>query len=224
MAYRGSLGAHITPRAESVPPHTQGPMTTSAAAAAAVDSRAHEIDECFVEAYAELKRVAHRRLEREARGHTLDTTALVNETYVRLSQQRSVEYVNRAQFFALAAMAMRRILVDYARRHRAQKREGRQRCIPIEHIDGMDAAMTRVSAQALLEQAELLLSLDHELDRLRTLDARAATVVECRYFLGMKDDQIAESLGVTRRTVGRDWVRARAWLRGRLDEHHHGRA
>lgn len=192
-------------------------MTTSAAAAAD-DSGSNEIDHRFVEAYAELKRVAHRRLEREARGHTLDTTALVNETYVRLSQQRAAGYANRAQFFALAALAMRRILVDYARRHRAQKREGAQRRVPIEHIDGIDAGMSQPSAQALLERAELLLALDQELDRLRTLDARAASVVECRYFLGMKDDEIAASLGVTPRTVGRDWVRARAWLRGRLEE------
>lgn len=198
-------------------------MTTSAAAAAD-DSGSHEIDQRFVEAYAELKRVAHRRLEREAHGHTLDTTALVNETYVRLSQQRAVEYANRAQFFALAALAMRRILVDYARRHRAQKREGAQRRVPIEHIDGMDAGISQPSAQSLLERAELLLALDQELDRLRTLDSRAASVVECRYFLGMKDDQIAESLGVTPRTVGRDWVRARAWLRGRLVERDSDRA
>lgn len=192
-------------------------MTTSAATAAD-DSGSPEIDQRFAEAYAELKRVAHRRLEREAHGHTLDTTALVNETYVRLSQQRTTAYVNRAQFFALAALAMRRILVDYARRHRAQKREGAQRRVPLEHLDGMDAGFTQPSAQSLLERAELLVALDQELDQLRTLDARAASVVECRYFLGMKDDEIAESLGVTPRTVGRDWVRARAWLRGRLEE------
>lgn len=192
-------------------------MTTSAATAAD-DSRSPEIDRRFAEAYAELKRVAHRRLEREAHGHTLDTTALVNETYVRLSQQHTTAYANRAQFFALAALAMRRILVDYARRHRAQKREGAQRRVPLEHLDAMDAGFTQPSAQLLLERAELLVALDQELDRLRALDARAASVVECRYFLGMKDDEIAESLGVTPRTVGRDWVRARAWLRGRLEE------
>lgn len=192
-------------------------MTTSAAAAAD-DSGSSDIDQRFAEAYAELKRVAHRRLEREVHGHTLDTTALVNETYVRLSQQRRTAYANRAQFFALAALAMRRILVDYARRHRAQKREGAQRRVPLEHVDGIDAGLAQPSAQALIERAELLLALDQELDRLRTLDARAASVVECRFFLGMKDDEIAESLGVTPRTVGRDWARARAWLRGRLEE------
>lgn len=192
---------------------------TNVAPSAADDSGSPEIDQRFAEAYAELKRVAHRRLEGERPGHTLDTTALVHETYVRLSQQRREGYANRAQFFALAALAMRRILVDYARRHRALKREGDQHRVALDDVEQLSSPLHAPSANVLVERAELLLALDRALDELRLLDTRAASVVECRYFLAMKDDDIATSLGVTARTVGRDWARARAWLRGRLEEH-----
>jgi RNA polymerase sigma-70 factor, ECF subfamily len=182
------------------------------------DSRPLGLDQRFAEAYEELKRVAHRRLEGEAAGHTLDTTALVNETWVRLAPQRAAEYANREQFFALAAMAMRRILVDYARRHRANKRSGQRERVSLDGVGAMDQGLAQPSAQELLERAELLLSLDAALEELRQLDGRAASVVECRFFLSMKDEEIAAAHGVTVRTVGRDWARARAWLRGRLGE------
>ena len=190
-------------------------------ASAATDRESEDVgpldmDRVFGEVYAELKRVAHRRLEAEQDGHTLNTTALVNETWMRLAQQRTTAYNNRAHFFALAALAMRRILVDYARRHRSQKREGDHHRVPLEDVEHLDQGMVEPSAHALLERAELLLGIDRALEELRELDPRAATVVECRFFLAMKDEDIADSLGLTIRTVGRDWSRARAWMKERL--------
>jgi RNA polymerase sigma factor (TIGR02999 family) len=155
--------------------------------------------------YAELRRVAHRQLAGEADGHTLSTTGLVHETYLRLAAQRP-EWSNRAQFFALAARTMRRILIDYARRHRAARR------------GGPSARQVPLDALAAAERGDELLALDEALDRLAALDARAARVVECRFFGGLTEGETADALGVSVRTVAGDWLMARGWLHQALRE------
>ena len=158
------------------------------------------MDRLYPLVYEQLRRIAHRRMRAERPGHTLGTTGLVHETYLRLVDQTRVEWHDRAQFYALAARAMRRVLVDYARRYRALQRGGGLRRVPLTD----DAALT--------EQGESLLALDEALERLAALNGRLSQVVECRYFAGLTEDETAEVLGVTTRTVQRDWAKARGWL------------
>lgn len=158
-------------------------------------------DAAFAAVYDELRRLARHQLNREHAGHTLCTTALVHEAYLRLVGQDRADWQNRAQFMALAGMAMRRVLVDHARRHGAAKRGGGMQRVPLEHID--------LVAQG---RAELLLALDSALARLAVLDERLVRVVECRFFGGMTEEETAAALGVGLRTVKRDWARARSWL------------
>jgi RNA polymerase sigma factor (TIGR02999 family) len=177
---------------------------------------AHALDRVFPVVYDELRRIAHQRLRAEPGGHTLCTTALVNETYLRLASERAEDFGNRERFFALAARAMRRILVDYARRHHAQKRSaGRQR-VTLAALEATDASL--VTAAQVTERAELLMALDEALERLAEVDERLVRVVEYRYFTGFSERETAELLGVAPRTVRRDWVRARGWLLHRLGE------
>jgi RNA polymerase sigma factor (TIGR02999 family) len=158
--------------------------------------------------YEELARIAHRQLRLEVPGHTLSTTALVHEAYLRLVDQTRAQWADRAQFFGVAAQSMRRVLVDHARRHRAARRGGaNRRDISLEALEATDAAGLAAS-----ERAEILVALDEALDRLAALDARQARVVECRFFGGLTESETAEALGVTARTVARDWVKARGWL------------
>ena len=151
--------------------------------------------------YSELRRQAHRHLELEPTGHTLSTTDLVHEAYLRLADQRSVTWANRAHFMAIAATAMRRILVDYARARRTRKRGGELLRLPEEFAD-----------LAVEGRADLLVALDEALDRLRALDERQARVVECRFFGGMSEEETAEALAIGLRTAKRDWAKARSWL------------
>ena len=150
--------------------------------------------------YEELRRIAHRQLQLERPGHTLNTTGLVHETYARLVDKTRVEWRDRGHFFGAAAGAMRRILVDYARRNRAARRGGGS--VRLTLNEDVPAA----------ERGEMLLALDEALDRLAELDRRLGQVVECRYFGGLTEQETAEVLGVTRRTVQRDWAKARGWL------------
>lgn len=151
--------------------------------------------------YAELRQIAHRLLQREDAGHTLTTTALVHESYLRLVDQRRVAWGDRAHFFAVAAMAMRRILVDYARKQRASKR------------GSGDLPLSLDDAAALAdERAEEMLVLNEALTRLATLNERLARVVECRFFGGLTAEETALALEVTPRTVERDWAKAKSWL------------
>lgn len=160
--------------------------------------------------YGELRRMAHRQLAAEPVGHTLCTTALVNEAYLRLADQNRVEWRNRAQFFAVAARTMRRILVDYARQHWAQRRGGaHRRFVALEDAE-------EAGTLAVAERAEELLALDEALGRLAVLDERLGQVVECRFFGGLTEAETAEALGVSRRTVARDWLMARGWLYSEL--------
>jgi RNA polymerase sigma factor (TIGR02999 family) len=158
--------------------------------------------------YDELRHVAHRQLAQESAGHTLCTTALVHEAYMRLAAQTRVEWAERAQFFAIAARVMRRILIDYARRHTAQRRGGDMRRVPLEEADG--------TVSLSPEGIDDLIGLDDALERLATVDERLARVVECRFFAGLTDAETAEALGISQRTVARDWVIAKGWLYGAL--------
>lgn len=159
------------------------------------------LDRLFPLVYQELRRVAHRQLRAEREEHTLGTTGLVHEAYLRLVDQTRTEYRDRRHFFALAARAMRRVLVDYARRYRAQKRGGDKRPLSLD-----EAAMPAG------HRAEDMLALDEALDRLAELDSRLSQVVECRFFGGLNEEETAEVVGVDPRTVRRDWVKARNWL------------
>ena len=158
------------------------------------------LDRLYPLVYTQLRRVAHRQLRGEQAGHTLNTTALVHETYLRLADGR-IECGNQASFFALAARAMRRVLIDHARKHRAAKRPGRLRRISFEHMD-----------LPIEERAEILIALDEALTRLATHDERLCKVVECRFFGGYTEQETADALGVSVRTVKRDWVKAKSWL------------
>jgi RNA polymerase sigma factor (TIGR02999 family) len=158
------------------------------------------LDRLFPLVYQELRRIAHRQLRGERPGHTLGTTGLVHETYLKVVDQSRVEWRDRGHFFGVAAGAMRRILVDYARRYRAQRRGGGQQRVTLD-----DDAL-------VAERSESLLALDDALDRLATLNPRLGQVVECRYFAGLTEEETGEALGVTTRTVQRDWAKARAWL------------
>jgi RNA polymerase sigma factor (TIGR02999 family) len=158
--------------------------------------------------YAELRRVAHRQLAAEPPGHTLSTTALVHEAYLRLADQTRVEWANRAQFFALAARAMRRVLVDYARRRQAARRGGAHK--PVLSLE--DAEAGESGALAVAARGDELLALDEALERLGAVDPRAARVVECRFFGGLTEAETAEALGVSLRTAAGDWLMAKGWL------------
>ena len=151
--------------------------------------------------YDELRRLAHRHLRREAADHTLATTELVHEAYLRLASQSRVQWNGRAHFLGVAATVMRRILVDHARGHHSLKRGGALARVPLE-----------LAELAGDEPAELLLALDEALGRLQARDERQARVVECRFFGGMTEEETAEALGVGLRTVKRDWAKARSWL------------
>lgn len=159
--------------------------------------------------YSELRRVAHRQLAAESAGHTLSTTALVHEAYLRLAEQSRTQWASRAQFFGLAAQAMRRVLVDYARRRQAARRGG-----PGARPLSLDDAEAGPDADALVAAArgDELLALDEALERLAAMDVRAARVVECRFFGGLTESETAEALGVSTRTVASDWLMARGWL------------
>jgi len=151
--------------------------------------------------YEELRRLAHRQMGAERSGHTLQTTALVNELYLRLADQTNPRWQNRAHFFAVAARAMRRILVSYARSQQSQKRGGGALKIDLD-----EAALVSP------EESKEIVDLHEALETLATLDSRKAQVVELKYFGGLNYDEMAEVLKISPVTVRRDWKFARAWL------------
>jgi RNA polymerase sigma factor (TIGR02999 family) len=151
--------------------------------------------------YDKLHAMAHRQLAAEHGPRTLQTTALVHEAYLRLIDQSQVTARGRAYFFAAAARAMRRVLIDRARRRKARKRGAGEAALPVDEVE--------VAVDAFAAE---LLDLDQALDRLAALDARQARVVECRFFGGLTIEETAEALGVSARTVRNDWTLARAWL------------
>ncbi|UCE58734.1 MAG: sigma-70 family RNA polymerase sigma factor [Phycisphaerales bacterium] len=155
--------------------------------------------------YQELRALAHSYFESERSDHTLEPTALVHEAFVRLVDQARVEWRNRAHFFAVAATAMRRILTDHARKHRAAKRGGNQQRVPLTNVPTPSGA-------SLVD----LVDLDDALERLSTLDERQYRIVELRFFGGLPVEQVAEFLEVSKTTVENDWRMARAWLSAEL--------
>jgi RNA polymerase sigma factor (TIGR02999 family) len=154
----------------------------------------------------ELRRIAHRAMRSERPGHTLQTTALVNEAYLRLVDQSRVNWQNRAHFLGVAAGLMRQILVDHARRVCRAKRGGGVQLLPLDEELAYSPAMS-----------ESVLVLDEALTRLAAFDARKARVVELRYFAGMSVEEAAEALGVHPNTVIHDWGLAKAWLKRELE-------
>jgi RNA polymerase sigma factor (TIGR02999 family) len=155
----------------------------------------------------ELRRLASRYMRREQQGHTLQTSALVNEAYLRLIDQKNMQWQNRAHFYGIAAQLMRRILIDHARRHARARRGG-------ERIEVSLDETVAVSE----ERSTKLLAVDEALDRLAAFDPRKAKIVELRFFGGLNLDETAEALGVSSPTVQREWRAAKAWLHRMLTE------
>jgi RNA polymerase sigma factor (TIGR02999 family) len=160
--------------------------------------------------YADLRSIAERHLRGEDAGHTLQPTALVHEAYLKLLQQREVTWDNPAQALGLAAQAMRRVLVDHARSRDAAKRGGGAQRLTLEHADTPTPNSDGVTAIDLL-------ALEDALERLAAIDATQAKIVELRFFGGLSCDQVAETIGMPKRSVDREWAAARAWLYRRIE-------
>lgn len=159
------------------------------------------LDQVLPLAYDELRRLAHRQLARERAGHTLDTTALVHEAYLKLAGADALSWKGRAHFFGICAQAMRRVLVNYAESRGAAKRGGTALHVPIENV-----------AAAARDRPDDLLWVDQALSRLEKMSPRQTRVVECRVFAGMEVEETAAALEISPATVKRDWTLARAWL------------
>jgi RNA polymerase sigma-70 factor (ECF subfamily) len=159
--------------------------------------------------YDELRKMASRYLQRERPGHTLQATALVHEAYLRLVDQKDVEWQNRSHFFGVAAQQMRRILVDYARAHHAAKRGG-----PLPKISLEEALVISE------ERTGDLLELDEALTRLASIDAQQVRIIELRFFAGLTVEETAKVLGISPATVKREWTTAKAWLAREIQREH----
>jgi RNA polymerase sigma-70 factor, ECF subfamily len=159
------------------------------------------LDKLYPMVYDELRRIARHYMSRERKGHTLQTTALINEAYLRLVAQRNVHWENRAHFFGISAQIMRRILIDHARRYEYSKRGGGRQRVSLDE-----------AAFVAKERAAELIELDEALNRLAEIDPRRAQVVELRFFGGLENEEIALFLKISANTVTRDWNLARAWL------------
>lgn len=166
------------------------------------EGREAALDELLPKVYDELRQIAHYHLSKERSDHTLRTTELVHEAYVRLVDHHAVEWEDKNHFFAVAARAMRQLLVEHARKKNAEKRGGDASTMPLDEVQlsaGMASPVTT-------------LALDDALGRLEALDARQARVVECRVFAGLTVEETADALDVSSSTVKRDWRTARVWL------------
>ena len=172
------------------------------------DGNERAVDKLLPLVYGELRKLAQWQLKGERADHTLNATAIVHEAYIKLVDQRQVTWQNRAHFMAIAAQAMRRILIDYARSKMAEKRGGGQ---PIVTLN--EELMNRGDARA-----EELVMLDSALDKLHQHDERQSKIVEFHFFAGLTHEEIAEVLKVSVATVRRDWRMARAWLSVQLGE------
>jgi RNA polymerase sigma factor (TIGR02999 family) len=167
------------------------------------------LDDLMPLVYAELHRQAAQYLRRERTDHTLQTTALINEAYLKLIDQKDVNWESRTHFFAIAAQAMRRILVDYAKMRNRQKRGGAEENLPLEEA---------LQIQAKEENSVDLIALDEALTKLAEIDEQQARVVELRYFADLSLEATAEALHISRTTAARDWSVAKAWLRRELSK------
>ena len=193
----------ITMSAPLSAPLEEGDVTRALEALRDGDNGA--IDRIFPLVYAELRRTADILLGREFEAHTLQPTALVNEVYLKLVRGGAPDATSRAHFLGIAARAMRQILVDHARRRKAAKRGKGEAFVTLG--DHEDVAQP---------DADSMIALDDALARLGKMDERLAKVVELRFFGGLTEDQVAATLGVTTRTVQRDWAKARAWLHAQI--------
>ena len=165
------------------------------------------MEQMFLLVYNELHQLAARKLRSERDGHTLSTTALVNEAWLELNKLNRIQWQNRAHFLAVAAQAMRRILIDYAVARRREKRGGGQVPVSLDDSDALAIAHQR---------ADELVELDEALARLQKISDRQARIVECRFYGGMSVEETADALGVSPATVKREWALARAWLNREL--------
>ena len=171
------------------------------------DNKDNEVLDSLVPlVYDELSRQAHRYLRRERIGHTLQTTALVNEAYLKLAEQKNVSWESRSHFFAIAANLMRRILIDYAKTKHRVKRGGIKDDLPLEE------ALTISVSQTSFD----LIELDEVLTRFAEIDKQQAKIVELRYFSGLSIEETADVLKISTATVKRDWLLAKAWLHREL--------
>jgi RNA polymerase sigma factor (TIGR02999 family) len=171
------------------------------------DNRLDDSDDALLKlVYTELHRQAHRYLQKERIGHTLQTTALVHEAYLKLVDQKLVVWESRSHFFAIAATMMRRILIDYAKTKHRIRRGGAQSDLPLENALTISVSETDFD----------LLALDEALNRLATKEAHLAKIVELRFFSGLDVVETAEILGISESTVKRDWQMAKAWLHREL--------
>jgi len=166
------------------------------------------LDEIMPLIHDQLRSAAARHLRNERPGHTLDTGALVNEAYLRLAQQNRVAWQDRAHFLAVASMIMRRVLVNHAKQRKRLKRGNGAEHLTLSHADALLANPAHGETPDVDIEA-----LDEALNRLADFDARAARVVECRYFAGLKIDETAEALNISPATVKRQWLLAKTWLR-----------
>ncbi len=166
------------------------------------DGKPEALDKLMPLVYMELHRQAARFLRKERQGHTLQTTALINEAYLKLIDQRNVNWESRTHFFAIAAQAMRRILVDYARTTHRKKRGGDDIKLPLEEAMSVAAEETSVD----------LIALDEALNKLAERDEQQARVVELKFFSGLSLEETAEALHISRATVANDWNMAKVWL------------
>ncbi|MEM6647129.1 MAG: ECF-type sigma factor [Bacteroidota bacterium] len=185
-------------------------MDTAHPTALLIDTRGgspEAVNALFGVVYDELQRLARSKLRAERSNHTLNTSALVHEVYLRLIDQTQLDLRDRARFFALAARCMRFVLVDYARRRSAQKRGGGEHRLTLDEHHAVSA-----------EQPELLLSMDAALERLMARNERMGQVVECRFFAGLTVPETADALGVSKRTVESDWTRAKVYLSRFLEQ------
>ena len=158
--------------------------------------------------YDELRQLARRQRQRWYGDETLTSTALVHEAYLRLVNQSAAEWESRAHFLAVASKAMRQILLDYAKRKRAAKRDGGRERIPLHEVEAVIGA----GDDAMDVQSEVLIALEESLARLEARDARQSRIVECRFFGGMTIEETAEALGISVASVKRRWAMAQAWL------------
>jgi RNA polymerase sigma factor (TIGR02999 family) len=170
------------------------------------------LDAVFPVVYDELKELARAKLRMEREGHTLNATGLVHEAYLKLADQDRVTWQSRVHFFAVASLAMRRILVSYARSRKTGKRAGRSASLPLASAEHL--ATGDVFGE---EEADDLLALDEALERLGSFNPKGADVVQYRFFGGLAHREIAEVMGVSEVTVRRRWAAAKAWLRSELD-------
>ncbi len=162
--------------------------------------------------YDELHRLAEHYMRNERVEHTLQPTALINEAYLRLASAEKADWQHRAHFVAVAAGTMRRVLIDHARKRKAAKRGGKQAALPLEDSPEFRSAVLRE------ERPEELIALDEALTRLQELDPRQSQVVELRFFGGLTVEETPEVLGISPKTVKRDWAVARAWLHGEMSK------